>query len=329
MDRAEPPDQDPTPRAAPPEAAAEESEGATPASESAPPLEPPRPSSPAPSEPPKRRTPAAVLAAIVILWLFAVAAAWVAVISAVATSFEVSVRYAGAWSPLEFVEPALIATIAVISGLLAVKLRSGRDWARHIVVIVTAIVLAAAILTGAGLNPGTGIAGTLLFAALLVLLLLPPARDWCDYAAPRHSPKIDTAAQPPHQVVASLLLLWTAAGTALYVGATALLRSAGNDADLTEASITWAAAAAIALAIVHAALNIGFSYHRNWARWATLALAAAYTALLAIAAIHDLTKTGPGPWPVLALLSLVPLALIWSMAGTNAREWCRREAAGK
>jgi peptidoglycan/LPS O-acetylase OafA/YrhL len=93
--------------------------------------------------------------------------------------------------------------------------------------------------------------------------------------------------------------------------------------------MTWAAAAAIALAIVHAALNIGFSYHRNWARWATLALAAAYTACLAIAAVLDLTEAGPGPWPVLALLCLVPLALIWSMAGAEARKWCRREAAQK
>lgn len=323
MDHAEQPEPDQEkPRAAPPEPP-------TPAADSNPPPEPPPPTPPTPPETPKRRTPAAVLAAIVILWLFTVAAAWVAVISLVATSFEVSVRYAGAWSPLAFVEPALIATVAVLCGLLAMKLRSGRDWARHIVVIVTAIVLAAAILTGAGLNPGTGLAGTLLFAVLLVLLLLPPARNWCDSDAPRHSPKIDTAAQPPQQVVAALLLLWTAAATALYAGATGLVTLAGDDTDLTEESTTWAALAAVALAIVHAALNVGFSYHRNWARWATLALAATYTAWLAIAAVLDLTEPGPGPWPVLALLCLVPLALIWSMAGTNAREWCRRGAARK
>jgi hypothetical protein len=318
MDHAEQPEPDQEkPRAAPPEP---ETTNSNP---------PPEPPPPTPPETPKRRTPAAVLAAIVILWLFTVAAAWVAVISLVATSFEVSVRYAGAWSPLAFVEPALIATVAVLCGLLAMKLRSGRDWARHIVVIVTAIVLAAAILTGAGLNPGTGLAGTLLFAVLLVLLLLPPARNWCDSDAPRHSPKIDTAAQPPQQVVAALLLLWTATATALYLGATGLVTLAGDDTDLTEESTTWAALAAVALAIVHAALNVGFSYHRNWARWATLALAATYTAWLAIAAVLDLTEPGPGPWPVLALLCLVPLALIWSMAGTNAREWCRREAARK
>jgi hypothetical protein len=321
MDQAEPPEPDrgPMPRAAPPE----------PEADSNPPPEPPPPTPAPAAEPPKRRTPPAVLAAIAILWLLTVAAAWVAVISAVATSFAVSARYAGAWSPLAFVEPALIAAVAVLCGLFAMKLRSGRDWARHSIVIVTAIILAAAILTGAGLNPGTGIAGTLLFAALLVLLLLPPARKWCDSDAPRHSPKIDTAAQPPHQVVAALLLLWTAAATALYAGATGLVTLAGDDTDLTEESTTWAALAAVALAIVHAALNIGFSYHRNWARWATLALAAAYAAWLAIAAILDLTEPGPGPWPVLALLCLVPLALIWSMAGTNARAWCRREAAQK
>ncbi|HEY1094180.1 MAG TPA: hypothetical protein VGE61_05725, partial [Glycomyces sp.] len=128
-------------------------------------------------------------------------------------------------------------------------------------------------------------------------------------------------------VVAALLLLWTAAATALYAGATGLVTLAGDDTDLTEESTTWAALAAVVLAIVHAALNIGFSYHRNWARWATLALAATYTVWLAIAAILDLTEPGPGPWPVLALLCLAPLALIWAMAGTNAREWCRREAA--
>jgi hypothetical protein len=330
--RTGPPDSGPTPRTSPPQPtapASESPEPATPATESAPPPEPPTPTPPAPPEPPKRRTPAAVLAAIVILWLFAAAATAVALISAVATSFEVSVRYAGAWSPLEFIEPALIAAVAVLCGLLAVKLRSGRDWARHIVVIVTAIVLATALLTGAGLNAGTGIAGTVLFALLLVLLLLRSARDWCDYDAPRHSPRIDSAAHPPHQVLASLLLLWVAAATGLYAGSTGILTLAGNDADLTEESTTWAAGAAIALAIVHAALNIGFSYHRNWARWATLVLAAAYTAWLAIAAILDLIEAGPGPWPVLALLCLIPLALIGSMAGAEAREWCRREAAQK
>ncbi|GAA2141553.1 hypothetical protein [Glycomyces algeriensis] len=237
-----------------------------------------------------------------------------------------SARYAGAWSPLEFVEPALITAVAVLCGLLAVKLRSGRDWARRIVVITTAIVLAVAILTGAGTNPGTGIVGTLLFALLLVMLLLRPTRDWCDCDAPRHSPKIDSAAQPPYQVVASLLILWTATAIALYAGSAALLALAGDEANMAEEGLARIAGAAMLLALVQGALNIGFSFHRNWARWSTIILAAAYAAWLLIAAILNLTEDGPGPDLLLALLSLVPLALIASMASRESRKWCRRAA---
>ncbi|MFG3341715.1 hypothetical protein [Glycomyces sp. NPDC048151] len=289
--------------------------------------EPPEPEPPAPA--PKPRAPVTVIIAIALLWALTAAAAWVALISAVATSFEVSVRFAGPWSPLEFIEPALIAAVAVLCGLLAAKLRSGRDWARRVTVIATAIALAAAILTGAGLRAGTGAAGTVLLAALLVLLVLRPARDWCDCDAPRHSPKADSAAQPPHQVVASLLLLWTAAAVALYAGAQALLTLGGDEADLSEENTAWTAGLVIALAIVHAALNIGFSFHRNWARWSTLALVAAYAAWLLIAAACDLIDDGTGPWPMLALLCLIPLALVGSLAGTDAREWCRPEATQK
>lgn len=312
MDRAESPE--------PPESESLEPEPptASPEPESPPPAAPRPPT----AEPPKPRTPATVLIAIGLLWLLAVVTAWVALVSAVATSFEVSARYAGAWSPLEFVEPVLITAVAVLCGLLAVKIRSGRNWARHVGVVLTAIVFAAAILTGAGTNPGTGIAGTLLFALLLVLLLLRPARDWCDCDAPRHSPKIDTAARPPHQVVASLLILWTATGVALYAGSNGLLRLAGGEADLAEEASAWAAGALMLLAIIHGALNIAFSYHRNWARWGTLALAAAYTLWLIIAAILDLARDGTGYWLTAALFCLVPLALIASMAGRDSRTWC-------
>lgn len=323
MDRVEPPEPPESASApAPPPEPEPESEQPT-ASEpptTAPPPAPPTATSPNP------RTPATVLVAVGLLWLFAALAAWVAVISTVATSFEVSVRYADAWSPLEFVEPALITALAVLCGLLAVKLRSGRDWARHVVVITTAIVLAAAVLTGAGTNPGTGIAGTLLLALLLVLLLLRPARDWCDADAPRHSPKTDSAAQPPPQVTASLLVLWTATGIALYAAAAAILELAGDEADLAEEGLAWAAGTIMLLALVQGALNIGLSLHRNRARWTTLALAAAYTAWLLIAAIQSLTRNGPGPALLWAVLALVPLALIGTLASPNTRSWCRRPA---
>ncbi|MEU5155565.1 hypothetical protein [Glycomyces sp. NPDC021274] len=323
MDRAEPPE---APESEPQPAAASKPPGPPPEPQPAasePPVPGPPPEPPA-ATPPKPRTPATVLIAVVLLWLLTALAAWVALVSAVATSFEVSVRHAGAWSPLEFVEPALIAAAAVLLGLLALKLRSGRDWARHVIAITTAIALAAAILTGVGTNPGTGITGTLLFALLLVLLLLRPTRDWCDCDAPRHSPKINTAAQPPHQVVASLLVLWTAIGIALYAGAAALLALAGDEADMAGTGTAWAAGAVLLLALVQGALNIGFSCHRNWARWASVVLAAAYAAWLLIAAILNFVQDGPGPGLMPALLSLVPLALIASLASTESRRWCNQ-----
>jgi hypothetical protein len=279
-------------------------------------------------EPPKPRSPVPVLASMALLWLFAAAAAWVAVISTVATSFEVTARYSGSWSPLEFVEPLLIAAVAFTCGLLALKLRSGRDWARRVVVIVSAIALALALLTQVGLAAVTGAIGTVLLALLLVLLLLRPARDWCDCDAPRHSPRIAAAAQPPHQVIAALLLLWTAVGTALYLGSVGILAQAGDEVEVASGGAAWAAGAAFVLAIIHVALNIGYSYHRNWARWATVGLVAAYALWLFVAAARDLFEDGAGPWLVPAILCLIPLALIWAMAGADSREWCRRPAPG-
>lgn len=276
--------------------------------------------------PPKPRTPAAVIAAVALLWLLTIAAAWTAAIATVATSFEVTARYADSLSPLEFIEPLLITAVAAITGLLAAKVWSGRDWARRTVVIVTTIALTAAILTEVGFKAGIGIAGTIVFASVLVLLLLRPARDWCDSDAPRHSPRIEKAAQPPYLVVAALLVLWTAVGVSLYIGSSALLGLAAEDAVSTD-GVAWLAGATLALAIVHAALNIAFSYHRNWARWVTIALAAAYTLGLVVAAVVDLFSEGTGPWLVPALLCLIPVALAWAMLNAESRDWCRREEA--
>jgi hypothetical protein len=279
-----------------------------------------------PPPPPKPRTPAAVIAAVALLWLLTIATAWTAAIATVATAFEVTARYAGPLSPLEFIEPLLITAVAALTGLLAVKVWSGRDWARRTVVIATAIALTAAIFTRVAFMAGTGTAGAIIFTLVLLLLLLRPARDWCDSEAPRHSPRIDTAAQPPYLVVAALLVLWTAVGISLYIGTSVLLGLAEDDA-VTADSMAWAAGAIVALAVVHAALNIAFSYHRNWARWTTIALTAAYALWLVVAAVIDLFSEGTGPWLVPALLCLVPLALAWAMLNEESRAWCRREEA--
>ncbi|MFC3493561.1 hypothetical protein [Glycomyces rhizosphaerae] len=317
----EPPESEPEAGANPAESTPE----STPETEAAaPPAEPPEPPVSG-TDQPKPRTPVAVLAAVVVLWLFAVVTAWTATVSVVATSFEVTARYSDAWTPLEFVESLLILAAAVVFGLLAIKVRSGRDWARSVVVIVSAIALAAALLTRA-FAAGTGAVGTAMLALLLVLLLLRPARDWCDCDAERHSPRIAKAAQPPHQVVSALLVLWTAVGTGLYLGSVGILAQAGDEVDLASDGAAWTAGAIFVLAIIHAALNIGFSFHRNWARWATVGLAAAYAFWLIIAATRDLFEDGTSSWPLLVILCLIPLALIWAMAGADSREWCRRAA---
>ena len=250
--------------------------------------------------PPKPRTPAAVIAAVALLWLLTIAAAWTAAIATVATSFEVTARYDDSLSPLEFIEPLLITAVAAITGLLAAKVWSGRDWCG-----------APSSSSPRSHSPprSSPKSASRPASASRAPSCSRQCSSSCSCAPPAtgatatrpHSPRIEKAAQPPYLVVAALLVLWTAVGVSLYIGSSALLGLAAEDAVSTD-GVAWLAGATLALAIVHAALNIAFSYHRNWARWVTIALAAAYTLGLVVAAVVDLFSEGTGPWLVPALL---------------------------
>jgi hypothetical protein len=319
MDRAAQPE--PSESGAPPEDSPDAG-AETPPAESAPaPPDPTGPDTPA-TGPAKPRIPAAVIASEVLLWLLVASAAWTALVGAVATSFEVSAQYSGSLTFLEFTEPLLIAALASLIGLLAVKLWTGRDWARHTVVIVSVVAVAAALLTRTGLHLGLGALGTAVFAALIVLLLVRPSRNWCDPQAPGHCPRAERSARPPHLVVNEIVVLWALAGAGLYVATRAVLGIEAQD-DPGSGGAGWAWAA-ILLVIVHMGLNIAFTFGRNWSRWATIVLLAGYAVALATLAVMT---AGAGWWAVAAALCLIPLALGWALLRRESREWCRRETA--
>ncbi|MFB9658300.1 hypothetical protein ACFQS3_18850 [Glycomyces mayteni] len=258
------------------------------------------------------RAPIPVAAAVVLLWAMVAAMAWLVAVSAVMTSFRVSTRFSGSASALAYVEPLLFLAVAAATALAAVKVWTGRDWARRSVVIVCATVLVTALATRAGLTFGTGLAGTLVLAALLVLLVLPVSQRWCDESSDCHSPRIGEREEPPFLVVAQLVMLWAAVVFAVQTGTRAVLAEDGAD---------WLGLLLVAAAVVHAALNIGMTRRRRWGWLGTVGLAAVYTLWLVAAAVAFGARGGP--WAVPAALALVPAAFLWALLKPETRSWCR------
>ncbi|WP_335989703.1 hypothetical protein [Glycomyces sp. MUSA5-2] len=258
------------------------------------------------------RAPLPVTAAVVLLWLMVAAMGWLVAVSAVMTAFRVSTRFSGSASALAFVEPLLFLVVAFAIGLAAVKVWTGRDWARRSVVIVSATLLATALATRAGLTFGTGLAGTFVLAALLVLLALPPSQRWCDRESGCHSPRIGEREEPPFLVVAELVMLWAAVVFALQTGTRAVLAEAGADR---------LGLVLVAAAVVHAVLNAGMTGRRRWGWLGTVGLSGIYVLWLAAAAVAS--AVGGGPWALPAVLALLPLVFLWALLKPETKSWCR------
>jgi hypothetical protein len=273
-----------------------------------------------PAEPAaKPRVPVSVVGSVVLLWLMAAALVWLTAVSAILTGFEVSTRYHDSLAALAYVEPLLFLVVAAATGLVAVKVWTGRDWARRSVVLVAAVMLVVALFTRAGLTFGTGLAGTLLFLLLLVLSALPASQRWCDRGSARHSPRIGDRVEPPFLVVAELVLLWAAVVFSVHFGVVALL---ANDGGEDPGFAVWAALAMVLLAVVHGALNIGLTRRRNWGRLGTVGLALLYGLWLIWGAVAALV--GSGPWVMLLVLCLVPAAFVWALLNAESKTWCAR-----
>ncbi|RRR99265.1 hypothetical protein [Glycomyces terrestris] len=269
------------------------------------------PAGPAAARP---RAPAPVAVAVALLWLLVAGLAWMTAVSAALTAFQVSTLAPDPLRLLAFLEPLVFLGSAAAVGLLAVKLWTGRDWARRVVLLLCAVVLVTALLTGVALNVGAGMAGAAVFALLLVLVVAAPTQRWCDRDAPRHSPRIGDRAEPPFLVVAELVLLWAVVVLALWFSAQALRASGLGMAP------PWAAPALLAAALVHGALNLALTRRREWGRIGTAGLAVAYgLALLAAAGV--LLAQG-GSWLLPLVLSLVPAAFAWALLGGDSKSWC-------
>jgi hypothetical protein len=270
------------------------------------------------------RAPGTIRIAVALLWLFAALALVPTALFVIFAVFQLSLH-----DPVTIAEirDALSAPIlAALTALLAIKLWTGRGWARQAALIVV-------FLSGLGVLtfPGGPISGPvaivwIVAATMIVLLTRPTAREWCDPESPRHSPRIRPAPQPPFRVVAALLLLWAATGYALFLAIGALLSVSHDPEAVSDPGRTaWAMVAIAALALCHIALNIALARHRNWARVGTEMLMAAYAIALVGLAVTAPAREGAQPWGVQLLVALVPLAFIWALRSSECKDWCGHE----
>ena len=276
-----------------------------------------------PPPPGRPRAPGTVRAATALLILIAALALVPPAILIIFTIFQLSVNDTLSLHEIRDAIPAPI--LAALAALRAVKLWTGRDWARQAALIVVVLGVFAVFAFPGGLLSGPAAVVCVLALSLALLLTRPTARDWCDPEAPRHSPRIKPSPRPPFRVVAALLLLWLATGYALFLAIAALLSmSRDPDAFADPARTAWIMAGLAALALGHIALNIAFTRHRNWARLGTEALMAAYAIALVAYAATAPARDGEQPWALLLLLSLVPLAFIWALRSHECKGWCEQ-----
>jgi hypothetical protein len=274
----------------------------------------------------RSRAPGAVRAAVALLCLFAVLALLPTAVAVIFTVFQLSLGDTLSVAEIRDALPAPL--LAALTALLAIKLWTGRGWARQAVLIVAFLSPFVVLAFPGALLQGPAPLVWVAAASLAVLLSRPTARDWCDPEAPRHSPRIRPAPQPPLRVVAALLLLWAATGYALFL-AIGVLASMAHDAEdfSNPARTAWILAGIAALALCHMALNIAFARHRSWARLGTEALMAAYAVALVGVAVTAPAREGEQAWALQLLVALVPLAFIWAMYSSESKEWCGQGAS--
>lgn len=269
----------------------------------------------------RSRSPGAIRIAVALLWLFTAVALVPTAIFIIFAVFQLSLN-----DPLSIAEirDVLSAPIfAALMALLAIKLWTGRGWARQASLIVVVLSVFGVLAFPGNLVSGPVAIVWIAAAAMIVLLTRPTAREWCDPESPRHSPRIGPAPQPPFRMVAALLLLWAAAAYALFLAIGALLSISLDPETVSDPARTaWIMAAIAAVALCHIALNIALARHRNWARLGTEVLMAAYAIALVGLAVTAPAREGAQPWGVQLLVALVPLAFIWALRSSECKDWC-------
>lgn len=286
---------------------------------------PPTTNSPGQSATGRPRSPGAIRIAVALLSLFAAVALVPTALFIIFAIFQLSLN-----DPLTIAEirDVLSAPIfTALMALLAIKLWTGRGWARQASLIVVVLSVFGVLAFPGNLVNGPVAIVWIAAAAMIVLLTRPTAREWCDPESPRHSPRIRPTPQPPFRVVAALLLLWAATAYALFLAIGALLSmSLGPEAVSDPARTAWIMAAIAALALCHIALNIALARHRNWARVGTEILMVAYAVAMVGLAAAAPARDGAQPWAVQLLLALLPLALIWALSSSECKDWCGHRA---
>jgi hypothetical protein len=271
------------------------------------------------------RSPGAIRIAVALLWLFTAVALVPTALFIIFAVFQLSLN-----DPLTIAEirDVLSAPIfAALMALLAIKLWTGRGWARQASLIVVVLSVFGVLAFPGNLVNGPVAIVWIAAAAMIVLLTRPTAREWCDPESPRHSPRIRPAPQPPFRMVAALLLLWAATAYALFLAIGALLSLSLDPGTVSDPARTaWIMTAIAAVALCHIALNIALARHRNWARLGTEVLMAAYAIALVGLAVTAPARDGAQSWAAQLLLALVPLAFIWALRSSECKTWCGQRA---
>ena len=119
--------------------------------------------------------PGSIAAAVVILWIWFGLTAYSALLMVLYWIFNER------GTSGEYFLFSVAACMAALTCLLAVKLRSGKDWARSFGIVLASLSAAGAalILLQSPVAPARNFLGFLFALAILWLLTRPSAREWC------------------------------------------------------------------------------------------------------------------------------------------------------
>ena len=136
------------------------------------------------ARPERRGMPGPIVAAVVILWIWF---GFIAYFALLMVRYWIFGETGATWQFFLF---PLTAGMAALVCLLAVKLRSGRRWARVLCIVLFSLDALGAVLLLRQLPeaPGMYLLHLLAALALLWLLNLPSAREWCSGPKPARSP---------------------------------------------------------------------------------------------------------------------------------------------
>ncbi|THV27546.1 hypothetical protein [Glycomyces paridis] len=278
------------------------------------------------TEPERARAPWQIVLGVAALWFYVVVGIGYAAYNAILVriSFDSAAgRHYGALS-LFLAVPSVV--LALVVGILAVKLWTGSESARRALLIGGTIVLGFAIVE-AELGDGYLLAFSIVLVAPIYRLLpTAAARAWCDPASDSHSSRIAPGPAAPYAVVITLAALWIVAGILLYTSFFALTMLSADLSDYIDgaSAATFPLLGVAFLSALHLVFAAALTGRSNFGRIGTITLMSLYAAALGAVAVLAIPTEGFETWATRLALALIPLAFTWALLTGPARTWCQR-----